>query len=40
VAVSSPDDTPALSLRPFFVYAGERFTARETFGAVRDGHAV
>ncbi len=29
-----PTDAPALSLRPFFVYAGEQFTAHETFDTV------
>lgn len=34
MTVSSPNDAPSLSLRPFFVYAGERFTAHETFDTV------
>jgi len=34
VTPSSPSDAPALSLRPFFVYAGERFAAQDTFEAV------
>jgi opacity protein-like surface antigen len=31
------DDTPAISLRPFFVFAEERFAARQTFDAVFGG---
>jgi hypothetical protein len=31
------DDTPAISLRPFFVFAEERFSAQQTFDAVFGG---
>lgn len=34
VAVSASTAAPTLSLRPFFVYAGEQFTAHQTFDAV------
>jgi hypothetical protein len=33
-AQTSSDDTPALSLRPFFMAAGERFAAKNSFEAV------
>ena len=33
-AAQAPTDVPSVSLRPFFLAAGERFTARQTFEAV------
>jgi opacity protein-like surface antigen len=34
VAAAQTDDTPALSLRPFFMAAGERFAAKNSFEGV------